>query len=133
MWARLRVRVNPDKKTRLTDAPATLENASMTLFGLTRTDNKIDLIVVLEPENIERLQRYDPAEIFIREVIDPRMLNIVMICYATEEDLQHMQALAQAHKYEELKKFATRGFEFRPDLGDHDFGPLRVEPDKKDN
>jgi hypothetical protein len=77
------------------------------------------LIIILEPQNVERMKRADPVTI---ERYGPALVNpAVMVCY--EEPGGELSRLVHGGDVGAIIKHLTRGFEFRPDLGDHDRGP----------
>lgn len=89
------------------------------------------LLILLDDEAIERIKRYDPAEIQMKDYGLGDVL--IGISYANAEDMEviigHLRnrnsRLAFAH--------ATRGFEYKPEAGDHDMGPVSIlNPPKAD-
>lgn len=88
--------------------------------------SQYDLFLVLQKDGLERIQRYDPANVDITELPPPwNMMSVrtVHICYATEEECMSFSKKTTQEIWEVL----SRGWEFRPDLGDHDRGPERIE------
>jgi hypothetical protein len=89
---------------------------------------EFNLIVVLEDENIARLKEYDPAEIKwadLREYsgLKPRTIQIA---YGTPEDIKRIIELVRQDKPIEAAQLISRGWKFRPEAGDHDFGPTSL-------
>jgi hypothetical protein len=98
----------------------------MLLLPIVR-ENCVDLLIVLEADNLERMKRYDQAEIEWSKMPQSKLpLRNVAIGYATASDVVQIQRLAQQGKPMEAVKIVTRGWEFRPDLGDHDAGPISL-------
>lgn len=99
----------------------------MLILPLPRTDGKFELVVVLEDENIERIKRYDPAQFEMEKVTeDGERIGLarLTIAYASPADLLWIRELVERGKNGEALKFIARGWEYRPDLGDHDGKPV---------
>lgn len=96
-------------------------------------DDSYSLFVILTANNIERITRYDPAEININGFPrDFRRLDLkaINIMYATQDEINEM--VANPDKVPDLINKLARGWEYRPDLGDHDgpylsLGPFEAE------
>lgn len=92
-------------------------------------EDSYTLCIILQQGNIDRIKAYDPAEIdvedFPREI---RRLDIknIQIMYATKEEMDEFIAHPD-QTYPLLKKLA-RGWQYRPDLGDHDNPPESLGP-----
>lgn len=87
-----------------------------------------DLLIVLEQENIDRIKEYDPAELKWNELgyfsdVKPRSIQIT---FGSPEDIKKIHELAKVGKPVEAIKLVTRGWKFRPESGDHDFGPVSL-------
>lgn len=79
------------------------------------------LIIILGPDNLERMKVADPAEVVLRKT-GKRLVNpTVQVCY--EEDQTALTRLLHGGDLGAILKHLTRGFEFRPAKGDHDRGP----------
>lgn len=82
-----------------------------------------DLFVVMEDENLERIKKYDPAEILGKNLGMPwqllRIRNIVIL-YATAEESKRLSSVASKEDVVHNLKNLSRGWAFRPDKGDHD-------------
>jgi hypothetical protein len=82
-----------------------------------------DLFVVMKDENIDRLKRYDPAEIVGKNLGMPwqvlRIRNIVIL-YATYEETQRLVSLTNKEDVVKQLKELSRGWAYRPDRGDND-------------
>lgn len=92
------------------------------------TPEEYSIFVLLDDEGIERIKAYDPAQVDVAKTLagmpvrpGQRLMHII-IGYANQEDMKHVLELFQQGLRAEALKFLSRGFEFRPDLGDHD-GP----------
>lgn len=98
------------------------------LISRVRRNGDVDVVIVLAEENIERLKRYDPAQVQWHELpseIRNRRPHCIGLVYATAEELLQIERLSQTDPAwkEKVITLLSRGFQFRPDLGDHDFGP----------
>lgn len=85
--------------------------------------SKYDLFIILEQTDIERIQKYDPAKLALRKLSRPwRDLQPreVVITYMTKEDQLFIAEMSRLGDIRRLTQYLTRGFEFRPDLGDKD-------------
>lgn len=95
----------------------------MLTIPLKISESEYVLFVALQDSNIERIKRYDPAQIRPAKFGgDWRNLKLreIHITYATAEDEVEVTRLCQEGKAMEALKHLTRGFSFRPDMGDHD-------------
>jgi hypothetical protein len=95
---------------------------------LSRNNNKgrRDILIVLGPENIERMQNKDPFELRCWEFPWKEPVGLVSVVCATHAELIQIEQLTRQGKTKEAIELATSGFEYRPDLGDHDRGPERI-------
>lgn len=99
------------------------------LITRVRNNGRVDIVIVLADENIERMKRYDPAEIVWADLpseYSSRRPGAVAVAFATAEDQAEIERMSRTDPEnwkERALKLISRGFEFRPDLGDHDFGP----------
>jgi len=95
-------------------------------------DSEYAVYVILGRDSLDRIADYDPAVIQLNKLSGPwqrlRLVEIV-ITWATEAEFKQIIELATANKPREALKLVTRGFRFRPDLGDYDGPPLSVKPD----
>jgi hypothetical protein len=82
-----------------------------------------DILIVLGPDNIERMQDKDPVEVEWHKLpfakVAPRVIGIVC---ATQAEMTQMEQLARQGKTDEAVKMAISGWKYRPDKGDHDLG-----------
>ena len=100
----------------------------MMMIALVRRTGSVDLLMVLSDENIERIKRYDPAQMPWETLpieYAMRRPHTIGVAYATAEELAEIERLSASDPgwKEKALKMLSRGFEYRPDLGDHDFGP----------
>lgn len=97
------------------------------LITRVRRNGRVDILIVLADENIERMKRYDPAQVLWKGLPPEyamRQPESVGVAYATADELVEIECMSQSDPdwKEKALKMLSRGFEFRPDLGDHDFG-----------
>lgn len=96
----------------------------MLMIPMRISETEYIVYVALSPENIERLKTYDPAQFTPAKLGDPWQslkLKDVFFGYATEEDLEHVNAMAAKDQtVKEVFDFLSRGWKVEP--GDHD-GP----------
>ena len=109
----------------------------MILLAQVRRNGTVDLCIVLDEVSIERIKRYDPAEVQwpqLPPIYSSRRPATIGVAFATKSDqaeIERMAASGDPNWQEQAIKLVTRGFEYRPDEGDHDFGPTVLgEPTK---
>ena len=101
----------------------------MIVISRVRRSGRVDFVIVLAEENIERIRRYDPVMVSYQQLpaeYSLRRPESISVTYATAAELveiERMSAVDPDWKNNALKML-SRGFEFRADLGDHDFGPV---------
>lgn len=100
----------------------------MMLITRVRRNGRVDVLIVLAQENWERICRYDPAQInwaLLPPEYSTRRPETIGVAFATAEEQAEIERLSQTDPdwKEKAFKLLSRGFKFRPDLGDHDFGP----------
>lgn len=100
----------------------------MIVIANVRRNGRVDIVIVLAEENIERIKAYDPAEIIWSQMPAeysmrrPGTIGVAFCSAAEQKQIEEMSANDPDWK-EKAIKLVCRGFEFRPDKGDHDFGP----------
>ena len=81
------------------------------------------LFVVLVDENVERLKAYDPAEVTL-EKMGPEWsalrLKDVVLLYATPEEAKKIAAVQKPDEVVSMIRHLSRGWQFKPSVGDHD-------------
>lgn len=81
------------------------------------------VIVALQEPNLERIKRYDPAEIDTEKLPGEwRKLNLkqIHISYATPEDEVELVRLCKAGEVKTAIALLFKGYKFEPTMGDHD-------------
>jgi hypothetical protein len=101
----------------------------MMIIARTRRNGTVDLLIALDDENIERIRKYDHAEVIWPQLppeYSMRKPSTIGITFCTKEEQDQIARMANTDPDWKEKTFAllTRGFEFKPDKGDHDFGPV---------
>lgn len=81
------------------------------------------LIIILEDENLERMAKADPAEIKLKDSGKELVNPVVYVCH--EKVTQELITILKTRDLSLIMGHLQRGFEFRPDKGDHDNGPVR--------
>lgn len=83
------------------------------------------LIVVLGPDNLERMKQGDPAEVQLKQLrqagkhlVDPALV----LCYEVPSP-----ELIQQGDLVAVIKHLQRSWQFRPEKGDHDRGPEPIK------
>lgn len=88
----------------------------------------VDLLIVLSEESIERIRKYDPAEIIWAQLPPEyamRKPHVIGVGFCTEAEQKEIERLSNSDPDWKEKAFAmiSRGFAYKPEAGDHDFGP----------
>lgn len=108
----------------------------MLLICRTRRNGRVDMLIALAEENIERIKQYDQAEVIWSQLPSEyanRMPASIGISFCSSQEQAEIERLSARDPdwKEKAFKLLTRGFEFKPELGDHDFGPTVLgEPTK---
>jgi hypothetical protein len=87
------------------------------------------IFVLLEDDNLARIREFDPAEVNVTQVGAPwseLKLRDVVIAYLAPFDKEEFMRLCSMKTPREALRLVTRGFRFRPELGDHDNGPQKI-------
>jgi len=85
-----------------------------------------DVLIILGPENIERMREKDPFEMKIWEMPGDAPMGVIQIVFAYDAEMMQIEQLARQGKTEEAIKMATSGWRYRPEKGDHDLGPEKL-------
>ena len=95
----------------------------MIILPIETTDHKRDaVIVVLDPNNLERLNVADPAEIILRQCGKNLINPTIMICF--EKPAKEFSAIINSGDLKAIIKFLHRGWKVEPE--DHDNGPQKL-------
>jgi hypothetical protein len=93
-----------------------------------RRNGTVDLLIALAEENIERIRQYDAAEVIWPQLPQeycmrrPHTIGVTFCTQAEQDEITRMSNTDPDWK-DKAFQMLTRGFEFKPELGDHDFGP----------
>jgi hypothetical protein len=88
-----------------------------------------DILIVLDEENIERIQQNDPFELDVRKMPSTVALPVpfrVVICYAKKSELQVIAELAKRGDQKALRDYLYRGF--KVETGDSDDQYTKLKP-----
>ncbi len=97
----------------------------MLVIPIETADHKHDaVIIVLDKDNVRRMQEADPGEAILRDCGKQLVNPTLLLCY--EEDSPAFRRAIQTNDLPALVKFLQRGWRFRPDKGDHDRGPQSI-------
>ena len=107
----------------------------MLLLPIPHPGGLIDLLIVLEDENLVRIKEHDNAEVHWQQLPTKGMtLRTIGIAYANPEEAKKIYEWAEEGKVQEcvqlLLKQSREGFRYRPELGDHDYGPMTIKGKK---
>jgi hypothetical protein len=83
-------------------------------------ENEMDVYVILQPENLDRIKAYDPAEI-VRSRLgegwkDMAIRNVVLM-FATAADIATIAPLFEAGNLLAALRYLARGWHYRPESG----------------
>lgn len=100
----------------------------MMILTRVRRNGTVDLLIALAEENIERIRQYDGAEVIWPQLprdYAMRRPHTIGITFCTAEEQDQITRMSNTDPDWTEKAFAilTSGFEFKRELGDHDFGP----------
>lgn len=82
------------------------------------------VVVILDPGTVERMKVGDPAEAVLRDAPTNLVNPTILICL--EEPGPEFDRVMASGDLKKVLEYLRRGFQFRPDLGDHDRGPESV-------
>lgn len=99
----------------------------MTVIPFRHNADEYSIFCALDSEGVARIKAYDPAQLEISKLGDPWQglrLRGVLVGYVTTADIEHIRKMlaTDANNVEDILKYLSRGFAFRPEAGDHD-GP----------
>jgi hypothetical protein len=98
----------------------------MALIISTIIKRKRVMLVVIGPDNVERMQERDPLELELYRMPFPEPVAVIGIVIASDAELTQLEQLMRQGKVEEAIERATSGWKYRPERGDHDLGPQRM-------
>jgi hypothetical protein len=84
------------------------------------------LFIIMRQSNIDRIKAYDPAVIdldFMPRDFKRLDLSSIQLLYASDEEMEELKS--HPEQAPEMLKRLSRGFAFRPELGDGD-GPYKT-------
>lgn len=83
--------------------------------------DEVDIVLVLEKENIDRVMEYDPVTVDWNDFPEkyagckPRTLSI---CYATIEEIEQITQFVADGERQKALSLLSRGWQNRPEFGD---------------
>lgn len=94
----------------------------MMAIPLPVSDREFDMMIVLLPDNLDRMQQHDPAEVVKEHLGSPwteMQIRNIMVAYATQEEGKELIKRVQADPDPAgVWEWLTRGFRYRPEAGD---------------
>ena len=88
---------------------------------------RVDLLIVLEEDQLDRIKAHDNAEIQWKDIPYRGRPGTIVIAYANAEEMVKIHKWAAEDNLKEAVKLLTSGWKYRPELGDHDFGPTPLK------
>ena len=79
------------------------------------------VIVVLNDDSLARMAEADPAEVILRQTGRSLVNPTILICH--EKQSPELTRLLNGGDVKAIIAHLQRGWQFRPDRGDHDRGP----------
>ena len=100
----------------------------MLLLPIPTETRRLKLLVVLEHDEIDRMKRYDPAQVMWDDLGLYRNIPVesVTISYLKPEHAKDFYEWARTGQIKRCVDLIMSGFEFRPDLGDNDHGAVKI-------
>ena len=89
-----------------------------------RPNGRVDVVIVLSEENIERIRGYDPMDINWDDTppeIRTQCPQTIGVAYATQEELTSIEKMSASDPdwKEKVLAMLSRGFDSRANLGDY--------------
>lgn len=92
------------------------------------SDTHYDIVLVFDDKTIDRIKEYNPAEFKPANMAMPMFeklnINNISFAYATEAEIKRIIEFQMARDLRSILKLLSRGWKYRPELGDHD-GPYQ--------
>ena len=98
----------------------------MPLIISTKKKWKRIVLVIIGPDNIERMQEKDPLEIELYRLPFAEPISVIGVVVASDAELTQIEQLLRQGKVDEAIERATSGWQYRPEMGDHDLGPQKM-------
>ena len=98
----------------------------MIMIPIESKDHEHDaLIIVLDKDNLSRMQQADPPEIELRRCGKTLINPAICVCY--QDPSPEWNRIVQGGNLAGMIEYLQRGWKFRPEQGDHDRGPESVK------
>ena len=85
-------------------------------------DGSRDVLVILGPDSVERILHQDPFELSVYKFPWRNQIKTVQVTAVNEEEMEKIEQLLKDDNLKEAINIAVRGWQYRPDMGDHDEG-----------
>lgn len=85
-------------------------------------DGSRDVLVILGPDSVERILHQDPFELQVYKFPWRNQIRTVQVTAVSEEELLEIERLCKDNNLKDAINVAVRGWQYRPDMGDHDEG-----------
>lgn len=97
------------------------------ILALPRGREGVDVIVVLGPDNIKRMDERDPVEVeWDRTPFGANRIRRIMIASVTDAQMTQCEQLVRQGNVKAAIELISSGWKYRPEMGDHDLGPQRL-------
>lgn len=102
----------------------------MIVIPFSLNHREYSVFVALDDDGMGRIKQYDPAQVDFSTMpaeFHNKHLSKVIVGYATAADIQYILKLSHEGRMGEGLEYLSRGFAFKPELGDHDGPPLSLK------
>lgn len=96
------------------------------------SDTEYILVVALSSDSLDRVRNYDPCELPLHRMGDPfnrlKCREVHITHYTEEDSLEVLRLVNVEHNSKAAIRLLTRGWKYRPDMGDNDLPPYTMKP-----
>jgi hypothetical protein len=85
-------------------------------------DGSRDVLVILGRDSVERILHQDPFELEMWRFQWKNQVRTIQVTAVNEEEMVTIEKLLKEDNMTEAINIAVRGWQYRPDMGDHDYG-----------
>jgi hypothetical protein len=88
------------------------------------------MLIVLDDESMARIKQHDPFEvqwILLPVAYSSHRPGTIGVVWASNQEQAVITTMLHQGRDREAMEYATRGFKYRPELGDHDRGPEKIK------
>lgn len=99
------------------------------LLPIVRRNGAVDFLIALDEESLARIREHDPFEIMWSQLPSeyslrrPKTIGITFVSQQEQAEIERMSTTDPDWKQKAFD-LLTRGFKYKPEAGDHDFGPV---------